>query len=99
MLSKRLRASEEGRAHPALERRAIEAAVNPQFCALMNGAQSMKASLNAAHVGSSQGSQIENGAGAFRNHVGACAALDDVGVDAHVAACVVPLFDAGDLGS
>ena len=50
----------------------------------------MKPAFDAAHIGSAQGAQIENRAGAFRDHIGTGTAVDDVGIDADTAARVVP---------
>src|SRR6266849_4903400 len=94
-----LRALEKCRAHFALERRTIEPASDVEASPFVNRAKSMEAVFECAHVGSFQGAQIENGAGTFCNDVGASATLYDVGVDAHAAAGIVPLFDARELCS
>src|SRR6266581_595107 len=99
LLCERLRAGKERRGDLTFKRGAVEAAGNFQFCPFMDRAQRVEAAFDAAYVGISQGPQIQKGASAFRNHVGAGAAFDDVGVDADAAAGVVPLFDARELRS
>src|SRR5689334_20687569 len=66
-----LRTSVKRSAVLAFQRRAIEAAGDFQLCAYMDRTQSVKPAFDAAHIGSAQGTQIENGAGAFRDHIGA----------------------------
>ena len=90
-------AREEGDAVFAFERGAIEAAVDFEFCAAMDGLQGMEALFEGAHVGAAPGAEIEPGCSAVGDDVGAGAAGDDVGVNGDAAAEVVPLFQAGDL--
>src|SRR6266849_6456298 len=82
----RLRALEKCCAHFPLQRRTIEPAGDVEASPFVNRAKSMEAAFECAHVGSFQSAQIKNGTGAFCNHIGASAALYDVGVDAHTAA-------------
>ena len=77
--------------------RAVEATGDLQLCPSVNGTQCVKPAFDAAHVRSSQGSQIENGAGAVRNHIGAGTAFHYIGIDAYSATYIIPLFDACEL--
>src|SRR5438093_12655080 len=63
----------------------------------MNRAQGTQAPFQAAHVGSVKRTEIENGAGAFRDDIGARTAFDVPGVDGDAAAKIVPFLDASEL--
>ena len=63
----------------------------------MNWAQGTQAPFQAAHVGSVKRTEIENGAGAFRDDIGARTAFDGTGVDGDAAAKIVPFLDASEL--
>src|SRR5438093_12655079 len=63
----------------------------------MNRAQGTQAPFQAAHVGSVKRTEIENGAGAFRDDIGARTAFDGTGVDGDAAAKIVPFLDASEL--
>lgn len=90
-------AREERGAALVFERSTIEAAVNFETRAAMDGAKRAEASFDAAHVRSVESAKVEESPGAFGNDVDARAAFDDVGVDADTAAWIVPFTDARDL--
>lgn len=94
---KRFGAREERCAAIAFERRAIEAAMNFQAGAAIEGAKRAEASFDAAHVGSVERAEIEESASAFSDDIDARAAFDDVSIDADAAAQVVPGADAREL--
>ncbi len=57
----------------------------------------MQSPFQAAHIGNMKRTEIENGAGAFRDDIGARAAFDGTGVDGDAATKIVPFFDASKL--
>src|SRR5882762_4757864 len=83
LLRERFGAREEGRAHFAFERRAVEAAGDLQAGSPVKWTQSVQTAFHAAHVGNPHGTKIKNSARAFRNYVRArgfptCAAWNAV---------------------
>ena len=56
-----------------------------------------EALLESAHVGDSQGTQIEHGASAFRNDVAACAAIDNARGNGRAAAQIAPALNTRNL--
>jgi hypothetical protein len=97
LLCKGFGAREEGRAHFAFKRRAAETTGDFEPSSFVNRAKGVEVALEIAHVRNPQSPQIQNGARPLRNDIGACAALDDIGIDRHAAAVVIPLFDAREL--
>src|SRR6266446_5932685 len=79
------------------ERRTVEAAGDLEPGAGLKRAQVVQANFKVAHIGNAKRAEIENGASAFRNDVGARAPLNDAGVDGEAAAKIVPFFDAPEL--
>jgi hypothetical protein len=63
----------------------------------VNRAKGAEAALELAHIRKPQRSEIENGAGTFRNDIDACATFNDIGIDGYAAAVIIPLFDAREL--
>lgn len=94
---KRFGARKERCATLTFERRAIEAAVNFEAGAAIEGAKCAQASFDAAHVRSVERAEIEESASAFGDDIDARAAFDDVGINADAAAQVVPGADAREL--
>jgi len=90
-------AGEERGAHFVFEGRAVEAAGDFEVSARMNWAKRMQAALQFAHVGNAEGAQVEDGASAFGDDVGARAAFHEAGVDGDAAAEIVPFFEAREL--
>lgn len=97
LFGERFGASVEFNAVLAFERRAIEAAAQLKLDAASDGFQSAKSFFHRAHIGMTPGAKIEIDLGAVGNHVGASAAIDEVGIDGNAVARVVPLFNTGDL--
>ena len=75
------------------ERGAIEAAANFEFCTGMAWTKSVELAFEAAHVRDAERSEIEDGAGTLGDNVRPGSAFDNVGVNGHAAAEIVPLLD------
>src|SRR5256884_9835863 len=97
LLGEQLRVGEESGAHFAFEGRPVKAAGDFKPSASLKCAQSMQANFEAAHVGNTKRTQIEDSASFLRNYVGARTAFDDPGVDGDAAAKIVPFFNAREL--
>src|SRR5271165_5587540 len=81
----------------AFQRRAIKASSDLEFDATTNGLKRTEALFQRAHIGQAPGAEIEIGLGGIRYDVGARATIDEVRVDSHAVARIVPLLDASDL--
>jgi len=84
---------EERGAAFALERSAIEAAANFEFCTGMAWTKSTEFAFEAAHVGDAERAKVEDRAGSLGDDIHTRSAFDHVGVDGHAAPEIVPLLD------
>ena len=84
-------------AHFAFERGAGEAAANFETRAGCVRFQRVELALDAVGVGGAGGAEIDYGAGAFGDYVGARAAFDDVDVGGGAALRIIPFCNARNL--